>query len=267
MAKIVIKEEWVQLADMLGSDQERGLFYSAVCHYSQSGILPQFKGQLRLIFEIVQRSIDVSNVRRRVAKIRWSGDLHNAKHNAKHDTKHNALHDTKHDTNLQKIGVFGELLADSVPRNGGKLAISANPAPIPPPEIDLINRSENSAMAQEQPSRIERDKENKEKGYVVPPKEKEKQREKEDDFSALIPAILRTPEFIAIWGEWEQARRSNRKKLSKLAATRQLRMLATYPVAEAIEMLDASIRNDWQGVFSLKNQPKPKSKQRDYTGI
>lgn len=257
MAKIVIKEEWVQLADMLGSDQERGLFYSAVCHYSQGGVLPQFEGQLRLIFEIVQRSIDVSNVRRRVAKIRWSSDLHNA--------KHNALHDTKHDTNLQKIGVFGELLADSVPRNGGELAISAKSAPIQPPEIELINRSENSAKAQEQPSRIERDKENKEKGYVVPPKEKEKQREKEDDFSALIPAILRTPEFIAIWGEWEQARRSNRKKLSKLAATRQLRMLATYPVAEAIEMLDASIRNDWQGVFSLKNQPKPK--QRDYTGI
>ncbi len=86
------------------------------------------------------------------------------------------------------------------------------------------------------------------------------QKEKEKNFSFVavdfIPEELKTPEFIASWGDWENYRKERRKALTPSSAKRQLKMLAEHSASEAIAMIERSIRNGWTGLFP---GDKPKS--------
>lgn len=69
-----------------------------------------------------------------------------------------------------------------------------------------------------------------------------------------FPEALDTDAFRAKWETWEKVRRAMKKPKSwRLLFQEQLDWLATYEESVAIEIVSASIRNGWQGLF----EPKP----------
>lgn len=70
----------------------------------------------------------------------------------------------------------------------------------------------------------------------------------------IVPNCLRTQNFMTAWDKWVAYRQSNFKKLKKPEVTfnSQLEWLAAFPIPVAIEILNASVRNGWQGLFPPK---------------
>ena len=63
--------------------------------------------------------------------------------------------------------------------------------------------------------------------------------------------------FRKMWNEWNLYRRRTKKKLSTFASNRQLEMLGKLTEAQAVECINRSISNDWQGLFPEKTDSKP----------
>jgi DNA-binding MarR family transcriptional regulator len=63
--------------------------------------------------------------------------------------------------------------------------------------------------------------------------------------------------FRKMWNEWNLYRRRTKKGLSGFAAQKQLEMLGKLTEAQAIECINRSISNDWQGLFPDKTDSKP----------
>lgn len=76
--------------------------------------------------------------------------------------------------------------------------------------------------------------------------------------AAPVETVDNLPDWIPpeLWAEWEQLRREKRKPLTPTARRRQLRDLERwrqkYGVEAALEAIETSIRNDWQGLFEPK---------------
>ena len=69
-------------------------------------------------------------------------------------------------------------------------------------------------------------------------------------------------ELAEAWGKFLKMRREIRKPVTPTAAKEQLDNLSKYPVAIANAMLLQSVKNQWQGVFDLKDEHgKPKKPQ------
>lgn len=68
-----------------------------------------------------------------------------------------------------------------------------------------------------------------------------------------LPASLNCREFLDKWQEWLDYRKSVKKKVSALAAKKQIKFLSQYDLATAIAVIDQSIANDWQGLFPPGN--------------
>jgi len=79
-----------------------------------------------------------------------------------------------------------------------------------------------------------------------------------------IPEELNTPAFLGAWDEWEKYRKERRKTLTKTTRKRQLKMLASWGPAKAVEAIEASITNGWVGLFDpdTKRGKKPGAGQR-----
>jgi uncharacterized protein YdaU (DUF1376 family) len=77
-----------------------------------------------------------------------------------------------------------------------------------------------------------------------------------------LPEPLCTPEFEAAWSNWLDYRHEKRKPVSERAARSQLAKLARFGGAVAIEAIEASIANDWQGLFPEKANNSPARKRR-----
>lgn len=63
-----------------------------------------------------------------------------------------------------------------------------------------------------------------------------------------------SPEFVAMWSDWNKYRTEIRKPLKPMAISRQFKFLGAYGPREAAKILDQSIRCQWQGLFPLKGQ-------------
>jgi hypothetical protein len=50
--------------------------------------------------------------------------------------------------------------------------------------------------------------------------------------------------------------------MTVIAATAQLKLLSKYDLYTAIEMIETSIRNQWQGIFELKSQSNGRQNNR-----
>ncbi|UFH54707.1 hypothetical protein [Spirosoma sp. KNUC1025] len=68
--------------------------------------------------------------------------------------------------------------------------------------------------------------------------------------------------FKTTWREWEQFRREQKKKLTASSIQKQLKLLASHSEAEAIAMLEQSIRNGWQGLFEISPASPARSPMR-----
>ena len=64
-----------------------------------------------------------------------------------------------------------------------------------------------------------------------------------------VPEVLNVPEFLAVWQDWTAHRREIRKPLTPMAARKQLSNCAKMGVARAVEAIEYSIGNSWQGIF------------------
>ena len=71
----------------------------------------------------------------------------------------------------------------------------------------------------------------------------------EMDFSELIPASLKTPEFEEAWKRFVRHRRQKKASLTKEAAKGQLRKLEKIGPERATSAVDYSIAQGWQGIF------------------
>ena len=72
-----------------------------------------------------------------------------------------------------------------------------------------------------------------------------------------VPPELATPEFQAAWADWLKDRRDRRKPVTAEAAKRQLSQCAEWGAARAVQAINASIQNGWQGLFEPKEQRQP----------
>lgn len=87
-------------------------------------------------------------------------------------------------------------------------------------------------------------------------KEKNEKNEKKQEF----PAGLNVLEFHSAWLDWEQHRTEIKHPLTPTAISKQLKMLSKYSIDNAIKIIEASIRNQWRGLFEDKlDKPKQKS--------
>lgn len=77
----------------------------------------------------------------------------------------------------------------------------------------------------------------------------------------IIPESLNTPEFISSWTAWMEYRKSMKKtRKPEMMFALQLKELSKSP-ATAVQVLEQSMRNGWQGLFPLNsNLPKSSSK-------
>lgn len=82
----------------------------------------------------------------------------------------------------------------------------------------------------------------------------------------VIPQGLSTPQFLKEWDKWVDARKAMGKKPKDWAPMfqEQIDWLNSFGAKTAIEMVSASIRNNWQGIFEIRNgkpapsKPEPK---------
>lgn len=97
--------------------------------------------------------------------------------------------------------------------------------------------------------------ENKENSPLPPKGESAKAKPaKFDPTSIVMPDAINE----SAWREWCEYRDKKKKPVSEHAAKKQLKVLATYDAHSQQRMIDASIANDWQGLFPEKlSQLKP----------
>lgn len=78
-------------------------------------------------------------------------------------------------------------------------------------------------------------------------------------FEIIMP--FTSDEFVNAWEVWLQYRQDIKKPYkSNLSVQAALKYLSKYPEHIAIEMLEQSIGNGWQGIFELKNNKDKASK-------
>jgi hypothetical protein len=74
-------------------------------------------------------------------------------------------------------------------------------------------------------------------------------RESNADADGALPPTLDYPDFHSVWEEWLAHLRAKRKPITPQAKKQQLRQLEKWGLAGAIEAINKSIRNNWQGLF------------------
>lgn len=96
-------------------------------------------------------------------------------------------------------------------------------------------------------------------------KEKKKRATQEPKFKPedeALPEILNTPEFKQTWITWIQCRREQKKPLRPTGARQQIAKLARwaeeYGIKVAIETLELSTANEWQGLVPPEEQRRRK---------
>lgn len=75
--------------------------------------------------------------------------------------------------------------------------------------------------------------------------------------------VLDTAAFRMAWADWCADRKARKKPITEAAAKRQLAQLAGWGVTKAIQSIEISIRNGWQGLFEpevARGQSAPASK-------
>lgn len=107
-------------------------------------------------------------------------------------------------------------------------------------------------------------------------KEKEPKRQKETHKEtitdviakkAALPPHLQCDAFREKYLEWESYRRKKRKPISPLAFSRQMKMLSRLTLEQALEAIDTSIANDYQGLFPPRGAKAAPQQRKDYSGV
>jgi DNA-binding transcriptional ArsR family regulator len=79
-----------------------------------------------------------------------------------------------------------------------------------------------------------------------------KENNNEIDTEPLPLSLPHGENFRRAWGEWVNYRTKTKKRLSRFAQEKQLALLQGLTELEAVECINRSIANDWQGLFPEK---------------
>lgn len=132
-----------------------------------------------------------------------------------------------------------------VDQDGGSEAPSPAPEPVP------------AKAMQAKPTRERK----------APPKPQADKPRPFDPRTMIVPDALNG----AAWSEWIDYRAQFRNKqgklvpLTELAAQKTIKLLTQYPPEVQQEMVDASIRNGWQGLFKPSNTQGTRGNRRGWT--
>lgn len=74
-----------------------------------------------------------------------------------------------------------------------------------------------------------------------------------------FPLNLQTPTFVSTWADWLTFRKQLHKPLTSISRKKQLAMLAEAGPETAIKIVNQSIQNNWQGLFSLQEKTHARS--------
>lgn len=80
----------------------------------------------------------------------------------------------------------------------------------------------------------------------------------------MFPLNLQSKTFRESWEQWKAFRKSKGKPISELAAKKQLDLCSSLGEQKAIEMINSSIANDYQGLFAPKNGAGPSRNGPNY---
>lgn len=64
-----------------------------------------------------------------------------------------------------------------------------------------------------------------------------------------VPLVLNEPSFLQKWDEWVRERRKLKRPVTGTCLQRQLAMLATWGLQDALESIEQSLTYGWQGLF------------------
>lgn len=73
--------------------------------------------------------------------------------------------------------------------------------------------------------------------------------------SLEIPESLNEERFLVSWKEWIARRKKKRWSVDETCLKKQLELLAEVGIEKAIEAIEMSIRNGWQGLFPKDGKP------------
>lgn len=90
--------------------------------------------------------------------------------------------------------------------------------------------------------------------HCVPRNHHRTVREPSNEPSANLPLPFDSPDFSEAWELWKNHRREIRKKLTPTAIGQQFDLCKKVGKADAIEMIQNSVRNGWTGLFPPKVQ-------------
>lgn len=88
-------------------------------------------------------------------------------------------------------------------------------------------------------------------GASKPPDPPKQKSQGADDVPIPEP-LAGIPAFVEVWAEWKAARSTAGKPLTALAAKKQLAQLEKLTPENAVACVNASIANQWQGIFPEK---------------
>ena len=257
---VTIARAWIAIADTLRDDEQRGLFYSAVCHYAVDGRIPNLKGNLKIFFDLIRPDIDKSRARRlaqqKSLQIRWIKRSQNLQNGLQNDLQTDLQNGLQNDLQNSLENASGKIVRLKPAKNNlqtdsqtdlqsdlqNGMQNDSNPSsPASSPSLSPNNTPTQPGINAPAPD-----------ARKIEPSGKPEQLQP-ITFADRLPRHLRTPEVMAKWREWEDFRRRIKgKKISVMAAARQIAMLASYEPAQAIAIIEQSIANDYQGLFPLK---------------
>ncbi len=87
-----------------------------------------------------------------------------------------------------------------------------------------------------------------------------KENNNEKDTNPLPLVLPHGENFKRTWVEWVIYRTKTKKRLSRFAQEKQLALLQGLTEQEAVDCINRSIANDWQGLFPEKKNSKPFAK-------
>lgn len=252
---VTIQEGWISIADSL-SDEQRGQFYHAICHYALDGVIPDLPELLAAIFDLIRPAIDLSAKRkaaqRKGARIRRKNaadlqtDLQNVDNDLQNDLQ-NGLQNVDTCETVSNIPTQPTTEPPQITHENNGLQNEL--------QTDLQNGLQNELQTEV--------KEKKKSSPPIPPLKETKETVSQDayPYAQMLPEPYREK-----WIQWEKHRRQIRKKITPKSAEQQIKLLLQYNPKTAGEIIDNSIRNGYQGLFPPKYQPQQPNR-KDNTGI
>lgn len=136
---------------------------------------------------------------------------------------------------------------------------------------ELITREQTRLRVQSHRNKRRNDARNAPCNENVTPKKTEDRRQKTEANNTtearsaaaplIIPLLLNVPEFLGPWAQWEGIRRKGKKPKSSWPDYfgKQLAWLEPFGLQTAIDIVAASARNEWQGLFPPKGAQRATS--------